>query len=136
MASKFLHILCFMFSFLNTFSFFLFSNSLICSCVGYTTKAEVLAAIVSNPYQQFLSSWCSSELPLKEEDALLEYEPYTMAGLILDLSSTLDTTNAKIYEPNIIPINNAQTSYAHQRTSLLVKVIANLHCFVPKICKG
>ncbi|XP_057538904.1 nodulin homeobox isoform X2 [Amaranthus tricolor] len=100
-----------------------------------TYFAEVLAAIVSNPYQQFLSSWCSSELPLKEEDALLEYEPYTMAGLILDLSSTLDTTNAKIYEPNIIPINNAQTSYAHQRTSLLVKVIANLHCFVPKICK-
>lgn len=124
------------FFFLNTFSFLLFSNSFIWSCVGYTIKAEVLAAIVSNPYQQFLSSWCSSELPLKEEDALLEYEPYSMAGWILDLSSTLDTANAKTYEPNIIPIHNAQTSYAHQRTSLLVKVIANLHCFVPKICKG
>ncbi|KNA22502.1 hypothetical protein SOVF_033670 [Spinacia oleracea] len=95
--------------------------------------AEVLAAILSTPYQQFLASWCSSELPLKEEDASLEYEPFTMAGLILDSTSSLDTIRS--FESNFIPTNNAQSSYAHQRTSLLVKVISNLHCFVPKICK-
>lgn len=97
-------------------------------------QAEVLAAILSTPYQQFLASWCSSELPLKEEDASLEYEPFTMAGLILDSTSSLDTIRS--FESNFIPTNNAQSSYAHQRTSLLVKVISNLHCFVPKICKG
>ncbi|KAL2932860.1 Nodulin homeobox [Bienertia sinuspersici] len=98
--------------------------------------AEVLAAILSVPYQLFLSSWCSSDLPLKEEDASLEYEPFAMAGWILDSSSTPDTLNAKSYEFNLIQSNNSQAPYAHQRTSLLVKVIANLHCFVPKICKG
>lgn len=96
----------------------------------------MLATILTIPYQQFLSTWCSSDLPLKEEDASLEYEPFNMAGWILDSSSTLDMLNAKTYESNFIPTNNAQASYAHQRTSLLVKVIANLHCFVPKICKG
>ncbi|XP_021721428.1 nodulin homeobox-like isoform X2 [Chenopodium quinoa] len=100
-----------------------------------TYFAEVLAAILSIPYQQFLAGWCSSDLPLKEEDASLEYEPFIMAGWILDSSSTLDTINVKTYESNFIPTNNAQASYAHQRTSLLVKVISNLHCFVPKICK-
>lgn len=97
--------------------------------------AEVLAAISSIPYQQFLASWCSSDLPQKEEDASLEYEPFTMAGWILESSSTPDTINARTFESNFIPTNNAQASYPHQRTSLLVKVIANLHCFVPKICK-
>uniref|UniRef100_A0A803MG67 Uncharacterized protein n=1 Tax=Chenopodium quinoa TaxID=63459 RepID=A0A803MG67_CHEQI len=97
--------------------------------------AEVLAVILSIPYQQFLAGWCSSDLPLKEEDASLEYEPFVMVGWILDSSSMLDTINVNAYESNFIPTNNAQASYAHQRTSLLVKVISNLHCFVPKICK-
>ncbi|XP_021715012.1 nodulin homeobox-like [Chenopodium quinoa] len=100
-----------------------------------TYFAEVLAVILSIPYQQFLAGWCSSDLPLKEEDASLEYEPFVMVGWILDSSSMLDTINVNAYESNFIPTNNAQASYAHQRTSLLVKVISNLHCFVPKICK-
>ncbi|XP_074268821.1 nodulin homeobox isoform X1 [Silene latifolia] len=97
--------------------------------------AEVLAAVLSIPYQQFLSSWCSSDLLLKEEDVSLDYEPFTMAGWVLDLSSPLDICNVEICESNFIPIGSTQASYAHQRTSLLVKVIANLHCFVPNICK-
>ncbi|KMS96882.1 hypothetical protein BVRB_7g180730 isoform A [Beta vulgaris subsp. vulgaris] len=97
--------------------------------------AEVLAAILLIPYQQFLSSWCSSDLPLKEVDASLEYDPFTMAGWILDSSPMLDIVSSKTCESNFNPTNNAQASYAHQRTSLLVKVIANLHCFVPNICK-
>ncbi|CAA0828151.1 Unknown protein [Striga hermonthica] len=28
-----------------------------------------------------------------------------------------------------------RASYAHQRTSLLIKIIANLHCFVPDVCQ-
>lgn len=96
----------------------------------------MLAAILLIPYQQFLSSWCSSDLPLKEVDASLEYDPFTMAGWILDSSPMLDIVSSKTCESNFNPTNNAQASYAHQRTSLLVKVIANLHCFVPNICKG
>ncbi|CAA0832079.1 Unknown protein [Striga hermonthica] len=28
-----------------------------------------------------------------------------------------------------------RASYAHQRTSLLIKILANLHCFVPDVCQ-
>ncbi|KAI3449564.1 hypothetical protein Pfo_006229 [Paulownia fortunei] len=63
---------------------------------------EALAAIFLLPHGEFLSGWCSSDLPVCEDDA------------------TLDVPRA---------------SYAHQRTSLLIKVIANLHCFVPDVCQ-
>ncbi|KAL8530776.1 hypothetical protein ACS0TY_007715 [Phlomoides rotata] len=63
---------------------------------------EALAAIFLLPHGEFLSSWCSSDLPVCEDDA------------------TLDVPWA---------------SYAHQRTSLFIKVIANLHCFVPDVCQ-
>ncbi|XP_057782461.1 nodulin homeobox-like [Salvia miltiorrhiza] len=33
------------------------------------------------------------------------------------------------------PLDVPRSSYAHQRTSLLIKVIANLHCFVPDVCQ-
>ncbi|KAK9757248.1 hypothetical protein RND81_01G151500 [Saponaria officinalis] len=97
--------------------------------------AEVLAVVLSIPYQQFLLSWCSSDLPVKEEDISLDYEPFTVAGWVLDLSSPSDICNAEVCELNFVPVGSVQASYAHQRTSLLVKVIANLHCFVPNICK-
>ncbi|KAL7112788.1 hypothetical protein ACP275_04G023300 [Erythranthe tilingii] len=63
---------------------------------------EALAAIFLLPPGEFLSGWCSSYLPVCEDDA------------ISDVS---------------------RESYAHQRTSLLIKVIANLHCFVPDVCR-
>ncbi|KAL3647930.1 hypothetical protein CASFOL_008898 [Castilleja foliolosa] len=64
--------------------------------------AETLAEIFLLPSEEFMPGWCSSDLPVCEDDA------------------TLDTPRA---------------SYAHQRTSLLIKVIANLHCFVPDVCQ-
>ncbi|EPS59371.1 hypothetical protein M569_15438, partial [Genlisea aurea] len=63
---------------------------------------ETLAAIFLLPHIDFLSYWCSSDIPLCEDDA------------------TLDIPRA---------------SYAHLRTSLLIKIIANLHCFVPDVCQ-
>ncbi|GMH31007.1 hypothetical protein Nepgr_032850 [Nepenthes gracilis] len=96
---------------------------------------EVLAEIFSLPFQDFLSSWCSSDLAVKEEEATLEYEPFASAGWILGSCSSLDLVNAENSESTFIPNSTPQAPYAHQRTSLLVKVIANLHCFVPKICE-
>ncbi|KAL6500408.1 hypothetical protein OROHE_025774 [Orobanche hederae] len=63
---------------------------------------EALAAIFLLSPGEFLPGWCSSDLPVCEDDANLD-----------------------------IP----RASYAHQRTSLLIKVIANLHCFVPDVCQ-
>ncbi|XP_028066602.1 nodulin homeobox-like isoform X1 [Camellia sinensis] len=96
---------------------------------------EVLTAIFALPHQEFLSNWCSSDLPTREEDATLEYDLFAAAGCVLDSSSSSDLPNVMNSGPNFIPINIPWASYAHQRSSLLVKIIANLHCFVPEICK-
>ncbi|KAF7823558.1 nodulin homeobox isoform X1 [Senna tora] len=97
--------------------------------------ARVLAAIFMLSHGDFLSCWCSSNLPEKEEDATLEYDIFAAVGWILDNTSSLDLLNAANLEFNLIRNTMVQASYAHQRTSLFVKVIANLHCFVPNICE-
>ena len=103
-------------------------------CVLIQTK--VLTAIFSLPHGDFLSSWCSSNLPMREEDGSLEYDSFAAAGWVLDKLSSLDLSNGTNLEFSSLPNNMPQTSYEHQRTSLFVKVIANLHCFVPTICEG
>ena len=103
-------------------------------CVLLQTK--VLTAIFSLPHGDFLSSWCSSNLPMREEDGSLEYDSFAAAGWVLDKLSSLDLSNGTNLEFTSLPNNMPQTSYEHQRTSLFVKVIANLHCFVPTICEG
>ncbi|KAJ8543338.1 hypothetical protein K7X08_005861 [Anisodus acutangulus] len=92
---------------------------------------EVLTEIFSVTHGEFLSTWCSSDLPIREEDATLEYDPFAAAGWVLDLFPL----NAMSTESTFVPSNVPRLSYPHQRTSLLVKVLANLHCFVPDICK-
>lgn len=96
---------------------------------------EVLTTVALLPHGEFLSTWCSSDPQFKEEDASLEFDSFAAAGWILDSVSSLGLLNATYSESNFIPHNMPQASYAHQRTSLLVKVIANLHFFGPQICK-
>lgn len=105
---------------------------------SYITRyfTEVLAAIFSVSHGEFLSSWCSSELPVWEEDTTLDYDPCAAAGWALQLFSvSAPSLNVGSTESTFVPGNIPRASYAHHRTSLLVKVIANLHCFVPEICK-
>ncbi|XP_054793939.1 nodulin homeobox-like [Prosopis cineraria] len=96
---------------------------------------KVLAAIFVLSHGDFLSCWCSSNLPEKEEDATLEYDIFAAVGWILDNTSSQDLLNAANLEFNLVHNSMPQASYAHHRTSLFVKVIANLHCFVPNICE-
>ncbi|XP_057964013.1 nodulin homeobox [Malania oleifera] len=104
---------------------------------SYVTKyfTEFLTAIFLLPHGEFLSSWCSSDLPIREEDGTLEFDPFAASGWVLDSFSSLGLLNIANLESTFTPNNVPQASYAHQRTSLLVKVIANLHCFVPDICE-
>ncbi|XP_069145216.1 nodulin homeobox isoform X4 [Solanum lycopersicum] len=98
-------------------------------------ETEILTGIFSVTHGEFLSTWCSSDLPIREEDATLEYDPFAAAGWVLDLFPFSDQLNAMSTESTFVPSNVPRLSYPHQRTSLLVKVLANLHCFVPDICK-
>lgn len=95
---------------------------------------KVLTAIISLSHGDFLSCWCSSNLPDMEEDANLEYDVFAAVGWILDNTSP-DVRNATNLEFNLIHNSMPKASYAHHRTSLFVKFFANLHCFVPSICE-
>ncbi|KAG2371351.1 Nodulin homeobox [Vigna angularis] len=95
---------------------------------------KVLTAIISLSHGDFLSCWCSSNLPEMEEDASLEYDIFAAVGWILD-NTTLDVRKATNLEFNLVPNSMPKASYAHHRTSLFVKFFANLHCFVPNICE-
>ncbi|XP_057449111.1 nodulin homeobox-like [Lotus japonicus] len=96
---------------------------------------KVLTAIISLSHGDFLSCWCSSNLPEIEEDASLEYDTFAAVGWVLDNTSSQDLPNATILEFNLVPNRVSSVSYAHHRTSFFVKIIANLHCFVPNICE-
>nr|XP_043621676.1 nodulin homeobox [Erigeron canadensis] len=91
---------------------------------------EVLTTIFWQPHVEFLSSWCSSESRPSEEDATLDYDSLAAAGWVLGVLPSSD-----VPEPTFNACRVARTSYAFQRTSLLVKVVANLTCFIPDICK-
>ncbi|XP_050388253.1 nodulin homeobox isoform X2 [Argentina anserina] len=96
---------------------------------------KVLTAIFSLPHGDFLSSWCSSVLPIKEEDGTIEYDSFAMVGWVLDVVSSTDLHIPQSLEFCVTRNSMTQASYVHQRTSLFVKIIANLHCFVPTICE-
>ncbi|KAL4572084.1 hypothetical protein LXL04_018853 [Taraxacum kok-saghyz] len=91
---------------------------------------EVLTTIFLLPHAEFLSSWCSSESRLSEEDATLDYDSLTSAGWVLGV-----LTSSDVPESTFNACRVSRTSYAFQRTSLLVKVVANLTCFIPDLCK-
>ncbi|KAL9683749.1 hypothetical protein QQ045_021174 [Rhodiola kirilowii] len=97
---------------------------------------EVLTSVVSYPHGEFLSSWCSSVPPSGEEDVSLEFDAFAAAGWILDSFSSLGLLNATYSESNFIQNSPPQASQAHYKTSLLVKIIANLHFFGPEVCKA
>lgn len=103
-------------------------------CMSLQTK--VLTAIFSLPHGDFLTSWCSSEHPEKEEDGSIEYDSFATAGWVLDVFSSIELQNSPTLECTVTPISVTQASYSHQRTALFVKIIANLHCFIPTICEG
>ncbi|XP_076888605.1 nodulin homeobox-like isoform X2 [Bidens hawaiensis] len=91
---------------------------------------EVLTTIFLQPHVDFLSSWCSSGSRPAEEDATLDYDSFTASGWVLGVLTSSDVPEST-FNPSRVP----RTSYAFQKTSLLVKVVANLTCFIPDICR-
>ncbi|RZC53345.1 hypothetical protein C5167_012196 [Papaver somniferum] len=105
-----------------------------------TRITHVLAEVLSRPQEEFAHCWCSNNLRLaEEEDATLEYDPFVAAGAVLvsitiGCGTSIQLNDTKT-ECNFNVISVPQVSYAQHKTSLLVKIIANLHCFVPNVCE-
>ncbi|XP_076883692.1 nodulin homeobox-like [Bidens hawaiensis] len=91
---------------------------------------EVLTTIFLQPHADFLSSWCSSESRPSEEDATIDFDSLAASGWVLGVLTPSDVPESTFNACRV-----PRTSYAFQRTSLLVKVVANLTCFIPDICK-
>ncbi|KAG6645122.1 hypothetical protein I3843_08G097700 [Carya illinoinensis] len=113
----------------------IFSDDTNFQCYITIYFTEILTAILSLPHGDFISSWCCSDLPAREVDSTLEYDSFAAAGWVLDNISSLDRPNENNLEFTLIPISIPRASYEHQRTSLFIKIIANLHCFNPTICE-
>lgn len=99
------------------------------------TYTEFLSAIFSLSHGDFVSMWCSTDLPVKEEDATVVYNSFAAAGWVFNaLPSSVPNLTATDF--SLVFNNTALNSYVHQRTSLFIKIIANLHCHVPEICEA
>ncbi|XP_044971167.1 nodulin homeobox isoform X3 [Hordeum vulgare subsp. vulgare] len=100
-----------------------------------TNTIPFLTQILATPHDEFVSSWCSVDLPVLEDDANLDYDPFGAADLALLAASNM-LTEAKVnYSCNFRSISMPSIQYAQTRTSCVVKIIANLHVFVPNICE-
>lgn len=95
----------------------------------------VLSAVFCLPHGDFLSMLCSSDLSSREDDATLDYDLFTSSGWVLSAFSSPGELAVPQFKLNF-QNNLTMSSYAHQRTSLIVKIMANLHCFVPEVCTG
>ncbi|KAI0511770.1 hypothetical protein KFK09_012402 [Dendrobium nobile] len=104
---------------------------------------HVLNEILAVPHQVFLSNWCTVDVHLSEEDGNLEYDPFIAASLALIFqsgspesilsSASLSSEINFSYHSNFNGIH--LVTYGQQRTSYLIKIVANLHCFVPSFCE-
>ncbi|CAI0541962.1 unnamed protein product [Linum tenue] len=72
---------------------------------------KVLTAIFSLPHGEFLSIWCSSELPQREEDATLEYDAFAACGWVLNAT--------KVSSPTFLETNLVSSSLLCHAESLI-----------------
>ncbi|KAJ0493222.1 putative nodulin homeobox protein [Helianthus annuus] len=82
---------------------------------------EVLTSVFLQPQREFLSTWCSNEHEPIEEENVMDFDSISAAGQVLGLISKSHVQHSTW--------NNSQgspTPYAYQRTSLLVKILADL----------
>ncbi|KAL8214920.1 hypothetical protein R6Q57_004369 [Mikania cordata] len=91
---------------------------------------EVLARVFSQPQREFLNTWCSNDLEPAEEDIVMEFDPTSAAGQVLGFIST-----SQVQHSTWSNFQAPQTPYAHQKSSLLVKILANLTSFVSGLCE-
>lgn len=94
-----------------------------------------MSEILATPHEEFVSSWCSVNLPTIEEEANLEYDVFNAAGFAATAMAG-GAINEANYACQLSLSSMHAVTYAQLRTSCIVKIIANLHIFVPNICEG
>ncbi|KAI5065048.1 hypothetical protein GOP47_0019743 [Adiantum capillus-veneris] len=111
--------------------------------------APDLAKVLAQSPTTFLTRWCGS-LTTEEikpgSDSVLIYDPFRAAGAAMHSfkSSGGSSTRASGSNNALLPDDSSGcslsagqlqfASYSQERSSLFVKILANLHCFNPEIC--
>lgn len=119
-------------------------------CVSHQTSD--LADVLASSPSAFMSTWCNSYAKGSIEnticDPVLIYDPFRAAGLAMlplknsILKSTMKTTRNSPSLPDVSSgccLSTGKlnfTTYSNERSSLFVKIMANLHCFDPEVCTG
>ncbi|KAG0480473.1 hypothetical protein HPP92_011331 [Vanilla planifolia] len=104
---------------------------------------HVLNEILAVPHQVFLSNWCTVDMQVAEDDANLDYDPFASACMAVIIQRGVpESILSSPYLPHEINYSFHSNfngmhlvTYAQQRTSYLIKIVANLHCFVPSFCE-
>ncbi|MCO5583428.1 hypothetical protein L7F22_037339 [Adiantum nelumboides] len=111
--------------------------------------APDLAKVLAQSPTTFLTRWCgrlTTEQIKSGSDSVLIYDPFRAAGAAMHSfkSSGGSSTRASGSNNALLPDDSSGcslsagqlqfASYSQERSSLFVKILANLHCFNPEIC--
>lgn len=111
--------------------------------------APDLAKVLAQSPTTFLSRWCGSSTTEEIKpgsDSVLIYDPFRAAGAAMHSfkSSGGSSARASGSANALLPDDSSGcslsagqlqfASYSQERSSLFVKILANLHCFNPEIC--
>ncbi|MFS7901806.1 putative nodulin homeobox protein [Helianthus anomalus] len=93
-------------------------------------QTEVLTRVFLQPQREFLSTWCSNDHEPIEEENDMDFDSISAAGQVLGLISKSHVQHSTWHN-----FQGSPTPYAYQRSSLLVKILANL-AYVPDLSEG
>ncbi|KAF5820443.1 putative nodulin homeobox protein [Helianthus annuus] len=92
---------------------------------------KVLTRVFLQPQREFISTWCTYDHEPAEEEIVVDFNPTSAAGLVLGLNSSFNVQHSTWSN-----FQAPRTPYRVQRSSLLIKIVANLACYDPDLSEG
>ncbi|KAJ0791128.1 putative nodulin homeobox protein [Helianthus annuus] len=92
---------------------------------------EVLTRVFLQPQREFISTWCTYDHEPAEEEIVVDFNPTSAAGLVLGLNSSFNVQHSTWSN-----FQAPRTPFRVQRSSLLIKIVANLACYDPDLSEG
>ncbi|KAJ0823748.1 putative nodulin homeobox protein [Helianthus annuus] len=89
---------------------------------------KVLTRVFLQPQREFISTWCTYDHEPAEEEIVVDFNPTSAAGLVLGLNSSFNVQHSTWSN-----FQAPRTPYRVQRSSLLIKIVANLACYDPDL---
>ncbi|XP_022027770.1 nodulin homeobox-like [Helianthus annuus] len=98
------------------------------SAESAVSEKKVLTRVFLQPQREFISTWCTYDHEPAEEEIVVDFNPTSAAGLVLGLNSSFNVQHSTWSN-----FQAPRTPYRVQRSSLLIKIVANLACYDPDL---